>query len=288
MGRATQLRPLPICRCCRPPSSPHSGASSRPFGEPNPDSAGIFADSGLVGETLVDLAGLVRVPRESLPLLPGEVVLDSATFVYKLNFYDWLRLWQTAGCAYCFGPNPIRPRRFQRAVLLLTNYRVVSLFIYEKAGSVPTHLTNFSFSATSYFPGTVRAGYIVCDGSNLIESSLLCDGGRLTANLFNMSNFCTLPINCCPGSCPVTSLDPQLIAFSRRMQQVGAKAAPLELQVKAFVKEEQLANIGLLDEGALGAMVGRVADSMSAAVMAIGNDESDRNAFPTSRRASCP
>ena len=183
------------------------------------------------------------------------------------------------GYAYCCGENPIRPRRFQRAVLLLTNCRIISLYICHRAGEVPQHLTNFAFSATSYFPGTVKAGSIVCDGTNHVESSLLCEGGRLSVNLFNLNNFCTIPLNLCPKTCPVTSVDPAFITFAKRMQAVTAKAIPLQLNVMQFVKEEKEGKIGFFDEGALGQVLTKVGEKVAASVKAIGNDESNRTLF---------
>lgn len=201
------------------------------LGPADPKAASILSSGKTVGCTIVDNLGVASVPQECLPLMSGEVIIDSKSFVYKLNFEDWVRILSTSGWAYCigcFGQTPIRSRRFQRAVVILTNVRVISIYICERAGAVPEHMTNFEFSATSYFPGRIRGGVTTCDGINRIDSSLLCDGGRLTVSMGNMNNFCTFPLNCCPKSCPVTTLDPSLLAFAKRLQTVAAKATPLE------------------------------------------------------------
>jgi len=248
----------------------------------------IFSDPSIVGTTIVDTDGNVKIPRECLPLMAGEFVIDSKSFVYKLNFSDWVNIISTMGYAYCGGAEPIRNRRFQRAVLVMTNVRIISVYICERSGSVPTHLTNFEFSATSYFPGDVRAGTLNCDGINRIDSSLLCEGGRLTVSMGNMNNFCTFPFNCCPSSCPVTSLDPKLIQFSLHMQNVAAKSIPLDVKLRKFVKTEVAAKIGLLDEGALKQKMEQMAESASKALVQVGSDTESRTTFSAFETSMLP
>ena len=83
-------------------------------------------------------------------------------------------------------------------------------------------------------------------------------GGRLAISMENLNNFCTLPVNCFPNTCPVTSLDPSIVRFSKHFQDALSKAHPLELQLKKFMKEEEEKKIGWLDDGALGQMVNKV------------------------------
>ena len=261
-------------------------------GAADPEAAAIFSkDDAAVGTTIVDDSGTVTIPRTCVPLMDGEFVIASQSFVYKLNFDDWVRIISTAGFAYCtscFGAEPIRNKRFQRAVLIMTNVRIISISICERAGAIPTHMTNFSFNATSYFPGEVRAGTTTCDGVSRIDSSLLCDGGRLTVSLHNVSNFCTFPLNLCPKTCPVTSLDPKLIQFAKRLQNVAAKSIPLNVKLRKFVVREVAEKIGMLDAGALTAVVGRAASKAADALVAVGNDEADRNVFSDFEKEMLP
>ena len=234
------------------------------------------------------IKGNIQIPIETIPFLANERVIEVKSFVYKLNFWDWCRIIFTIGYAYCCGENPIRPRRFQRAVLLLTNCRIISLYICHRAGEVPSHLTNFAFSATSYFPGNIKAGTILCDGVNHVNSSLLCEGGHLSVSMHNLNNFCTFPLNLCPKTCPVTTLDPTFISFAKKMQNVIAKGTPLDLKVKKFVIEEKEEKIGLFDEGALGKVINKVGDKIAAGVVSIGDDEANRNKFSEFEKSILP
>lgn len=64
----------------------------------------------------------------------------------------------------------------------------------------------------------------------------------MTITMENLNNFCTLPVNCCPETCPVTSLDPAIIRFSKSFQNALSKTHPLDLKLK-------VKSANLLDDG---------------------------------------
>ena len=119
----------------------------------------------------------------------------------------------------------------------------------------------------------------MCDGQNRIYSSILSDGGRLSIAMENLNNFCSFPLNCFPKTCPVTSLDPNLIRFSKSFQNALSKAHPLELELKEFTKEEQEKKIGWFDENALTEMAKKQANKVKDSINSVGNDEANRNEY---------
>ena len=63
---------------------------------------------------------------------------------------DWFYSIVSFGYYYCCGEKPIRPRRFQRCALVLTNCRLMSVYIYQRAGKIPTNYMNFVYHVARY------------------------------------------------------------------------------------------------------------------------------------------
>ena len=63
----------------------------------------------------------------------------------------------TCGYMYCMY---YRQKKYDRTAFVLTNKRLIVLDISQRAGTIPSHLTNFGINLTSYFPGAVTGGYI--------------------------------------------------------------------------------------------------------------------------------
>jgi len=213
--------------------------------------------------------GEVRVPRGWLPLLVGEKVLDSRGFVYRLNFFDHLRSCITMGCAYLMS---IREKRKIRTAIIITNMRIVTMYIEQRAGMLPSHMTNFCLSVSSYFPGIVCAGVVSFDGSSKIVSSLACTSSsnvavgssvppllQLQVTLSNSQIYCPQLPSACDKDEP---FDASIVQLVMRMHKCHSRALPLALQQQEFVKSE-VKKAGFLD---VTAMASKAVDSIVSSV----------------------
>ncbi len=92
-----------------------------------------------------------------------------------MSTFKWFLSIITLGYYYC---KYISPMKYDRSALVLTNKRVVDMDIYQRAGTVPTHLANFSVKVRSYFPGDVVSGYVSSLNKLNLTASILCEGGK--------------------------------------------------------------------------------------------------------------
>ena len=126
--------------------------------------------------TIVKNDGTVSIPAEWVPLLPGEVVLATSGEVPKMNIMGWIKCCCTLGYWYCAH---WRRKKFTRSALVLTNKRLITVDIFERSGTVPISLTNFSIQVRSYILGSVKSGFIQSLSNTNLSAGMECDGGSI-------------------------------------------------------------------------------------------------------------
>ena len=107
--------------------------------------------------TIVDSDGTVGIPDEWMPLMPDEEVLASTGQVYRMDGMQWFWSIITVGVYYCLH---MRRRKYTRSAVVLTNKRIISMDIFERSGTVPLTLSNFSVQVRSYILEEISSGFI--------------------------------------------------------------------------------------------------------------------------------
>lgn len=110
--------------------------------------------------TVVKNDGTVQLPSDWVPILPNEVVISVTGQVPIMTCVQWF--WTIISCGYfycCSNPN-YRRRKYTRSAIVLTNKRLITMDLYERSGSIPATLSNFSVQVKSFILDKVRSGYI--------------------------------------------------------------------------------------------------------------------------------
>ena len=133
--------------------------------------------------TIVDTNGKISIPRDILCLLPDEVVYSTSGQVYIPSYVDWItcvcRCLTIDACYYC---RILRIKRFNRSALILTNKRLLQVDIYERSGTIPITMSNFSLQVRSYFLGKVLGGYIFSNSKKHLQAGIETPGGTIGVN----------------------------------------------------------------------------------------------------------
>jgi hypothetical protein len=113
------------------------------------------------GVTIVgdDEKRTLQIPNDWFPLLKNEQILAVEGQCFRMNCWMWFRSIMSCGYFYCCH---VRKHKYERSAIILTNKRVVEMDIFQRAGTIPSSLANFSVRVRSFLPGSVKAGYISC------------------------------------------------------------------------------------------------------------------------------
>ena len=126
--------------------------------------------------TIVKNDGSISIPEEWVPLLAGEIILATTGQVPKMKLIHWIKCCCTLGYWYCAY---WRRKKFTRTALVLTNKRLISVDIFERSGTIPITLSNFSIQVRSYILGSVKSGFIQSTSKKNLSAGMDCDGGSI-------------------------------------------------------------------------------------------------------------
>lgn len=126
--------------------------------------------------TIVGNDGEISIPESWMPLLAGEEIIATNGQVPKMTCMQWFWTYLTCGVAYCLY---YRRRKYTRSALVLTNKRLITIDIYERSGTVPLTLSNFSIQVRSFILDNVHNGFINTQNRFHLEAGIACDGGCL-------------------------------------------------------------------------------------------------------------
>ena len=123
----------------------------------------------------------VAIPADWMPLMDGEEVIATTGLVFRMRCIEWFLSIITCGAMYILK---YRRRKYTRSALVLTNTRLISFDIFERSGTVPLSLTNFSVQVRSYILGDITSGFISSQGKKDLAAGIECDGGALFINFY--------------------------------------------------------------------------------------------------------
>jgi len=126
--------------------------------------------------TIVDDAGKIQIPRKWLPLLKNERVINTYGEVYKMTTIQWIKSILTCGKYYC---EEVRHLKFARSACVITNKRLIVMDIFQRAGTVPGHMANFSVQTRSLVAKHIWGGYVCSMGPTMLKSSIWTDAGEI-------------------------------------------------------------------------------------------------------------
>ena len=132
--------------------------------------------SEFVGTTIVGSNGDVTIPSSWFEPLPGEEVISAHGELYKMKCLDWFWSIWSLGLYYCCV---VRKKRFERSAIILTTKRIVVIDINQRAGMVPSHLSEMSVHVRSLFPGEVVGGYINSPTKTYLDCGIETLGGHI-------------------------------------------------------------------------------------------------------------
>jgi len=123
--------------------------------------------------TIVGNKGEIEIPSDWMPLLENEYVVATNGQVKQMKFFEWIWTYLSLGIAYCLY---YRRRKYTRSALVLTNKRLISVDIYERSGTIPLTLSNFSVQVRSFILDNVHSGFISSQNKHHLEAGIECDG----------------------------------------------------------------------------------------------------------------
>lgn len=126
--------------------------------------------------TIVGNKGEIQIPSSWMPLLPDEVIIATNGQVPRMSCTEWFWSIVSCGIQYC---KHYRRRKYTRSALVLTNKRLMSIDIYERSGTIPLTLSNFSIQVRSYILDTVNSGFVYSKHKNHLECGIETTGGAL-------------------------------------------------------------------------------------------------------------
>lgn len=131
----------------------------------------------------------IQIPQSWMPLFDGEEIVATFGQVPKMTTMAWVYSICSLGYYYCFY---VRRKKFTRTALVLTNKRLIAIDIYQRGGTIPNTLSNFSFQVRSYILNKVYSGYINSKNKNSLETGIDCAGGAIKIS-FSGNGRCALP-----------------------------------------------------------------------------------------------
>jgi hypothetical protein len=224
---------------------------------------------GLRGVVVVNNHGDVQVPADLLPLDEDEHILDSQGYVYRINFMDVFACWATHGLSYVFDSiattngidTALRRRRAVRTVVVLTNKRIATIYIEQRAGEIPSHFGGFAITVRSYFPGEIKNGHASFNGDGgEMSSTISCDAGVLEAVFRNRSPFCCVPINCIPET---DVFDDDLNQMVYRMHSSADRELTMNINLAPFEEMDRRPDERTI-EGSIGKFARDSVDALNA------------------------
>jgi len=121
----------------------------------------------------------IQIPDSWMPLLDSEQVIATTGQVPKMTCGKWILSFLSCGIYYILK---VRRQKYTRSALVLTNKRLISIDIYERSGTVPLTLSNFSIQVRSYVLENVYSGFISSQSKTTLEAAIECDGGAIFIN----------------------------------------------------------------------------------------------------------
>jgi len=121
----------------------------------------------------------IQIPEAWMPLLDNEEIIATSGQVPKMNWFKWLLSIFSCGYYYLLK---VRREKYTRSALVLTNKRLISIDIYERSGTVPLSLSNFSIQVRSYILENVYSGFISSQSKKTLEAGIECEGGAIFIN----------------------------------------------------------------------------------------------------------
>ena len=129
-----------------------------------------------IGTTIVGNNGDVAIPKSWFELLPGEEIISAHGELWKMKCLDWCFSIWTLGGYYC---TYLRKKRFERSAIILTTKRIVVIDINQRAGMVPSHLSEVGVYVRSFLPGDVLGGYINSPTKTELDCGINTLGGHI-------------------------------------------------------------------------------------------------------------
>lgn len=120
--------------------------------------------------------GTVQIPRDWVPLLEDEEIIAVSGQVPKMTCMQWFLSYLSLGVMYFLK---YRRRKYTRSALILTTKRLITMDLYERSGSIPATLSNFSVQCRSYVLGKVSSGYIRSLSKSHLEAGIETPAGAI-------------------------------------------------------------------------------------------------------------
>jgi hypothetical protein len=96
-----------------------------------------------------------------------EEVISVKGQIRFLSFVEWFFITITFGILYVIY---YRKKKFRRTILVLTNKRILELFIKQRTGTITSNLHSVQISSVSYFPGKIKAGAMISEGKKVVNT----------------------------------------------------------------------------------------------------------------------
>jgi hypothetical protein len=126
---------------------------------------------------LVDKDGDVTIPKNYISLTDGEHIIASIGQQYVMSCTDMFLCCLSLGMYYCM--HSLGQRQRQRTAHILTNKRIVEIFVEAQNGIVPVNMKNMKARIRSVFPGRVLSGFISYQAKAATHSALLTESGEI-------------------------------------------------------------------------------------------------------------
>lgn len=126
---------------------------------------------------LVDKDGDVTIPTNYISLTDGEHIIASIGQQYVMSCTDMFLCCLSLGMYYCL--HSLGKRQRQRTAHILTNKRIVEIFVEAQNGIVPINMKNMKARIRSVFPGRVLSGFISYQAKAVTHSALLTESGEI-------------------------------------------------------------------------------------------------------------
>ncbi len=138
----------------------------------------VFSDK-FKNVTIVGNDTTITIPEDWMPLVKDEKIISTIGEVPRMNCCQWF--WAIVSCGYYYC-TLYRRRKYTRSALVLTNKRLISVDIYERSGTVPLTLSNFSIQVRSYVLDSINSGFISSQSKRQLECGIECDAGAIFIN----------------------------------------------------------------------------------------------------------
>lgn len=110
-------------------------------------------------------------------MLNNEEIIAVSGQVRSLTCWEWFMSIISCGINYCCK---YRRRKYTRSAIVLTNKRLITMDLYERSGSIPATLSNFSVQVRSYVLEKVISGYIRSTDPNSLEAGIETPSGLIS------------------------------------------------------------------------------------------------------------